>query len=103
MQQRRKLLRAAMVLKAALLAYREVTYDVDLTRIELQQGVLCLYQNQRHIGARARRGLFPSNLTTNTEHKEAALANHQCTTAMALLGRLTRKLLRGKTSCTVTK
>lgn len=96
--QRKKLLRTANILKAALLTYREVLYDMDLTKIEFQDGVLCLYQNQRPITARSERGLFPSHLTTDIEHKEAALANNQCTTAMALLGRLTRKLLEGETS-----
>ncbi|KAH7114162.1 hypothetical protein B0J13DRAFT_573748 [Dactylonectria estremocensis] len=96
MKQRRKLLRAANVLKAALLTYREVAYDIDLTRIETKDGTLHLYQNQRSITARAKRGPFPSHLTTNVLHKEAALAINQCTTAMALLGRLTRKLLAGK-------
>ena len=96
--QRKKLLRTANILKAALLTYREVVYDVDLTKIEFQDGVLCLYQNQRPITARSKCGLFPDHLTTNIEHKEAALANNQCTTAMALLGRLTRKLLKGEAS-----
>jgi hypothetical protein len=73
-------------------------YDVDLTKIGFQGGVLCLNQSQRPITARSKRGLFPDHLTTNIEHKEAALANNQCTMAMALLGRLTRKLLKGETS-----
>ena len=94
--QRKKLLRTANILKAALLTYREVAYDIDLTNIELQNGVLCLCQNLRLITARSKRGLFPGHLTTNIEHKEAALANTQCTTTMALLGRLTRKLLEGE-------
>ena len=98
MGQRKKLLRAANILKAALLIYREIVYDVDLTRIQFQDGVLCLHQNQRPITARSKRGLFPVHLTTNIDHKEAALANNQCTTAMALLGRLTRKLLEGETN-----
>ena len=72
-------------------------YDVDLTKIEFQDGVLCLYQNQRPITTRSKRGLFPGHLTTNMDYKQAALANNQCTTAMALLGRLTRKLLEGET------
>ncbi|KAF4624578.1 hypothetical protein G7Y89_g13592 [Cudoniella acicularis] len=84
--------------EAALLTYREVVYDIDLTKIKFQDGVLCLYQNQRPITARSKRGLFPGHLTTNIEHREAALANNQCTTAMALLGRLTRKLLEGVAS-----
>jgi len=95
--QRKKLLRTANILKAALLTYREVVYDIDLTKIEFQDGVLCLYQNKRPITAQSKRGLFPGHLTTNIEHREAALANNQCTTAMALLGRLTRKLLEGET------
>jgi hypothetical protein len=95
--QRKKLLRTANILKAAILTYREVVYDVDLTKIEFNEGVLCLYQNRRAITALAKRGLFPDHLTTNIEYKEAALANNQCTTAMALLGPLTRKLLQGET------
>ncbi|KAH7109531.1 hypothetical protein EDB81DRAFT_929665 [Dactylonectria macrodidyma] len=109
MKQRRKLLRAANVPKAALLTYREVTYDIDLTKIETKDGTLHLYRNQRSINARPKRGPFPSHLTTNVRHKETALAitGNPCTTAMALLGRLTRKLLAGKNfrtstlSCTV--
>lgn len=79
------------------MTYREVVYDVDLTKIQFQDGVLCLHQNQRSITTRSKRGLFPVHLTTNIDHKEAALANNQCTTAMALLGRLIRKLLEGET------
>ena len=95
--QRKKLLRAAHILKAALLTYREVVYDIDLTKIEFRDGVLYLHQDQRPITTPSKRGLFPAHLTTNIDYKEAALANNQCTTAMALLGRLTRKLLEGKT------
>ena len=98
MGQRKKLFRAANILKAALLTYREVLYDIDLTKIQLQDGVLWLHQNQRPPTARSKRGLFPAHLTTNTDHKEAALANNQCTTAMALLGRLNQKLLNGGTN-----
>ncbi|KAL3477284.1 hypothetical protein BJX99DRAFT_269895 [Aspergillus californicus] len=95
MRQRKKLFRAASVLKAALLAYREGCYDIPLTKIELRDGVLYLHQQPRGIAAPCIRGPFPDHLTTNTKHKEAALAVNQCTTAMALLGRLTRKLLAG--------
>ncbi|KAL2871593.1 uncharacterized protein BJX67DRAFT_166591 [Aspergillus lucknowensis] len=44
------------------------------------------------------RGPFPDHLTTNAKYKQAALTVNQCTTAMALLGRLTRKLLTGVAS-----
>ncbi|KAF2644210.1 hypothetical protein P280DRAFT_420979, partial [Massarina eburnea CBS 473.64] len=99
--QRKKLLRTANILKATLLAYREVLYDIDLTKIELQDGVLCLYQNQRTITARSKRGPFPAHLTANFDHKEAALAINQCTTAMALVGRLSRKLLKVGVASTI--
>lgn len=94
LQQRKKLLRAAKILKAALLTYREATYDVDLTGVHYKNGVLLLHQNQRSISTRAKRGPFPNHLVANTQHKEAVLAHNSCTTAMALLGRLTRKLLQ---------
>ncbi|KAF2688905.1 hypothetical protein K458DRAFT_293675 [Lentithecium fluviatile CBS 122367] len=99
--QRKKLLRAAHILKASLLTYREVDFDIDLTKIEFQDGILRLYQNQRAITARSKRGPFPAHLTANIEYKEAALANNQCTTAMALLGRLTRKLLKVGVASTI--
>jgi len=91
--QRRKLLRAATILKAALLTYREVMFDPELAKIEFKDGALCLYQ---HTAPKSAFGLFPSHLTANVEHREAALVNNQCTTAMAVLGPLTRKLLAGK-------
>lgn len=94
LQQRKKLLRAAKILKAALLTYREATYDVDLTGVHYENGVLLLHQNQRSISTRAKQGPFPNHLVANTQHKEAVLAHNSCTTAMALLGRLTRKLLQ---------
>ncbi|KAL8950014.1 MAG: hypothetical protein Q9222_003923 [Ikaeria aurantiellina] len=96
--QRKKLLRSAEILKAALLTYREVMYDIDLTKIEFKDGVLCLHQNQRHNTTQTKRGLFPAHLTTNVDRKEAALVNNQCTTAMALSGRLTWMLLQGVAS-----
>ena len=80
------------------MTYREIVYDIDLTKIEFQGGVLCLYQSRRSIIAQSKRGLFPGHLTTDVEHREAALAINQCTTAMPLLRRLTRKLLEGETA-----
>ncbi|CAG8888172.1 unnamed protein product [Penicillium egyptiacum] len=95
MQQRKILLRAAQVLKAAMLAYREIVYDVDLTQIDYRDGVLYLHQNQRSASSQSKRGPFPNHMTDNIEHKEAALVKSQSTAAMALLGPFTRKLLRG--------
>lgn len=96
MQQRKILLRAAQVLKAAMLAYRETVYDVDLTKIEYRDGVLYLHQSQRSVSSQSKRGPFPNHLTDNIDHKEAALVKSQSTAATALLGPLTRKLLGGK-------
>ncbi|KAK2470321.1 hypothetical protein H9L39_17938 [Fusarium oxysporum f. sp. albedinis] len=103
MERRKKLLRAANILQGALLTYQDILYDIDLTKIEEKDGILYLYQNQRSITAHVKRGPFPNHLTTNVQHKEAALTINQCTAAMALLGRLTRKLLAGKNSrvCTL--
>ncbi|KAM5509996.1 set domain-containing protein 5 [Fusarium oxysporum f. sp. phaseoli] len=95
MKQRKKLLRAANLLRAALLTYREVRYDIDLTKIEAKDGTLYLYQNQRIATSHIKWRLFPEHLTSNVQHREAALTINQCTTATALLSRLTRKLLKG--------
>ena len=98
LRQRKKLLRIVNILKTALLTYKKVVYDMDLTKIEFQNEVFCFYQNQRLIIVRSKRDFFPSHLTTDIEHKEATLANNQCTTIMALLNCLTRKLLENETS-----
>lgn len=92
---RMRLLRAAQISKAALLTYREVFYDIDLQKIEVQDGALCLFQHLRPISTRTKIVRFPAHLTTNNEFRDAALANNQCTLAMALLGRLVQKLLKG--------
>lgn len=96
MQRRKLLFRAALILKAAMLAYRETVYDVDLTKIEYRDGVLYLHQNQRPVSSLSKRGPFPNHITDNIDHKEAALLKSQSTAAMSLLGPLTRKLLGGK-------
>jgi hypothetical protein len=96
MRKRKKLLRAAMILRSAILAYREMIYDIDLTKIDFHDGILYLHRNLRPPTTPARRGLFPSHLSSNIEHKQAALVINQCTAAMALLGRLARKLLLGE-------
>lgn len=93
LQQRKKLLRSAKLLKEALLTYRAVLYDLHLDEVRLEDGTLWLHQTP---SPRPMRGLFPEHVTTNLEHREAALAVNQCTASMAILGRLTRKLLEGE-------
>ncbi|KAH6668648.1 hypothetical protein F5X68DRAFT_52683 [Plectosphaerella plurivora] len=90
LQQRKKLLRAATLLKKALLTYRTVLYDLHLNKVELDGDILWLHQTPSR---RPMRGLFPEHVTANPDHREAALAANQCTASMALLGRMTRKLL----------
>lgn len=92
MARRISLLRAAKILRSTLLTYREMVFDLALTRIEREDGTLWLHQTPR---LKAMRCAFPQHLTDNTEDQEAALLANQCTTAMALLGRLLRKLLSG--------
>ncbi|RAL03368.1 zinc finger MYND domain-containing protein [Aspergillus ibericus CBS 121593] len=95
LRRRRKLLRTALILKAALLTYREMVYDIPLTKIERRDGTLYLHQRPRAPTTVFQPGPFPDHLTTHVEHREAALTVNQCTLAMALLGPLTRKLLAG--------
>ncbi|KAH8593889.1 hypothetical protein B0O99DRAFT_546517 [Bisporella sp. PMI_857] len=96
MQRRKKLLRIATILKATLLAYRECVFDVDIEKIEFREDVLRLQMGSNW--DRPSHTPFPSHLTTNVEYREAALANNQCTLAMALLGPLARHLLAGVSS-----
>ena len=96
MRKRLKLLRAARLLKAVLLAYRECVFDLDVSKIELSDGVLQLHQRLRLASARKPYMPFPSGLTSSLGHREAALANNQCTTALALFGRLAKNLLSGR-------
>ncbi|KAJ5774381.1 hypothetical protein N7457_009277 [Penicillium paradoxum] len=95
MQKRKMLLRAAWLLKAAILAYKEIVYDVDLTKVEFKDGVLSLHQNPRPISSGPKHAPFPAHMFNSIEHKEAALVHNQCTAATALLGPLTRRILRG--------
>ncbi|KAH7349263.1 hypothetical protein B0T11DRAFT_129179 [Plectosphaerella cucumerina] len=90
LQHRKKLYRAARLLKEALLTYRTILYDLHLNEVELKDGTLWLHQKPSR---RPMRGPFPEHATSNPNHREAALAANQCTASMALLGRMTRKLL----------
>lgn len=91
-QKRKKLLRAATLLKSTLLAHRECAFDVQLSKVDFRDGNLYLHQNTK----RRKLHQFPDHLVTEKEYKEAALANNQCTLAMALLGPLTRALVSSK-------
>ncbi|KAI1031431.1 hypothetical protein LB504_000451 [Fusarium proliferatum] len=64
-------LTCSKLLKAALLAYKEVVYDIHVTRIshDKDNGTLVL----THKPNRIERHPFPSHLTSIEEHKQAAL------------------------------
>ncbi|KAM0440971.1 hypothetical protein ACHAPT_000275 [Fusarium lateritium] len=92
LHRRKTMLRAATTLKAALLVYRETVFDAELIKLELKDGTLLIHQKPRHYETPNKRGPFPSHITDNAEHKEAAILHCQCTMAMSLLCPLTRKL-----------
>ncbi|KAK8134764.1 hypothetical protein PG984_006776 [Apiospora sp. TS-2023a] len=93
MWKRRTLLRVARLLKAVLLAYRECVFDLDLSKVELNDGVLQLHQKPRPAAALKQYRLFPSELTESLDYKEAALVHNQSMTALALFARLAKKIL----------
>ncbi|KAF5700568.1 beclin 1 [Fusarium globosum] len=86
-------LTCSKLLKAALLAYKEVVYDIHVTRIshDKDNGTLVL----THKPNRIERHPFPSHLTSIEEHKQAALLVNQCTMSISLLGPMARGLLAG--------
>ncbi|KAF5685505.1 beclin 1 [Fusarium denticulatum] len=93
LQRRKTLLRTTKLLKAALLAYKEVVYDIHVTRIEHDEdnGTLVL----THTPNRNERHPFPSHFTGIEDHKQAALLVNQCTMSISLLGPMARGLLAG--------
>ncbi|KAJ6110510.1 hypothetical protein N7486_002745 [Penicillium sp. IBT 16267x] len=97
MKLRTKLRRIATLLKAAMLAYREIVYDMDITDIESNEGLFRFIQisHKGHNCLHRVHAPFPNNITTNPQHKEVALLFNQGTAAMALLSRLTKRLLIG--------
>lgn len=95
LKKRKKLLRTAVLAKTALLTYRRVYFDIDLVKIKMQGDTLYLHQKLHSTTNQKRRGPFPDQLTPHVQYQEAALAVNQCTTAMAILSPLIRKLLSG--------
>ncbi|KAF5595445.1 beclin 1 [Fusarium subglutinans] len=81
------------LLKAAILAYKEVVYDIHVTRIKHDEvnGTLVL----THTPNRIERHPFPNHLTSIKDHKQAALLVNQCTMSISLLGPMARGLLAG--------
>ena len=94
MQNRKKMLRVATILKATALAYRECVFNFDIESVDFRNNVLRIHQRKNP--NRTYLTKFPSKLTDNAGHKEAALLNRQSTLTMCLLGPLARKLLKGK-------
>lgn len=97
MRRRKSLLRAVKLLKTTLLSYREVNYEYDLVKIEPRARDLILKHDptRMHLNKPAH---FPNHLTSNVEHKEAALLKHTAVTSLSVLGPMTRTLLKGKTA-----
>lgn len=83
------------MLKAALLAYRRVNFDLHLTKVAFENGCLNLCRRPDPPKMLGVYGPFSMGIVADDKFREAALANNQCTTAMALASRLSRKLLEG--------
>jgi hypothetical protein len=94
LRQRIKLFRAASLLKAALLAFREVTFNPELAKVEFDHGILYLYRSPE--AEPTPYAPFLDHLVKDPDLKEAVLLHDQCTLSMSLLCRLTDKLLSGK-------
>ncbi|PYH92235.1 hypothetical protein BO71DRAFT_457857 [Aspergillus ellipticus CBS 707.79] len=95
---RKKLVRVALILKTVLLAYREIMYDVSLDSVDFRDGTLYLHRVQNPGSLLSTHCRFPRRLTTNPEHKEAALIANRYTLALSLLFQLTQRLLEGVAS-----
>lgn len=92
-RKRKALVRAAVLLKAAFMTYREVNYNFNVTKVEVREGVL-------HVEYGAAPQMppfaFPNNITANPQHKEAALGFGQSHAAVCLVSTLARELLEGR-------
>ncbi|OTA60805.1 hypothetical protein K449DRAFT_396089 [Hypoxylon sp. EC38] len=95
-RERKKLLRTAMLMKATFLAYRECTFSIPLSAIELRDSVLVLILEIDPKRSDHWLSPFPEDVTTNDKHREAAKVLDQCNAVPSLLGRLARQLLEGK-------
>lgn len=84
-----------------MLAYREVVYDMDITDITSKEGMFRFIQisHKGHNCLHRVHAPFPNNIT-KPEHQEVALLFNQGSAAMALLSRLTKRLLMGKVPVT---
>lgn len=95
MAARKKLLRVAAVCRTAVLGYRELEFDVELSKVEIRGNTLYLYVNQKDLSIAPKRGPFPEHLTSSPQHREAALSWFFCFASQALLSVLLPKLLAG--------
>ena len=101
LERRKKLLRAATVLRTAFLTYREFAHDLDLDKIELRKisphdEILYLHLRTGPIRARAQRDIFGWHLIIDARIRGAALAYNSFAIAPCLLGGLIEKLLDGE-------
>ncbi|KAJ4137508.1 hypothetical protein NW768_003095 [Fusarium equiseti] len=97
LKERKSLLRAVALLKATMISHREVQYNWNLTKIEPRDEALFLKLNRKRYGL-PRPVKFPDHLTSNAEHKEAALLKRMGLKTICVLGTMTRTLLEGLVS-----
>lgn len=94
MRRRKSLLRTATLLKTTMMCYREALYDWDLIKIEPRDKALILKHDQKR-PSWDNPVSFPDHLTSNAEHKEAALLKRMALHCVSILGPMARTLLRG--------
>ncbi|CAG7561445.1 unnamed protein product [Fusarium equiseti] len=99
MKERKSLLRAVMLLKATMVSHREAQYNWNLIKIEPREKSLILKLSRKRCSP-PKPIKFPDHLTSNVEHKEAALFKRMGLKTLCVLGPMTRTLLEG-IACTL--
>ncbi|KAF5002171.1 hypothetical protein FGRMN_547 [Fusarium graminum] len=93
LKRRKSLVRAVKLLKATFIAYREVMFDLHVTKIKTCGRALVVAHDRKRLGWPAG---FPGHLISNSEHKEAVLVKSMAWNSLSLLVPMTRTVLAGE-------
>ncbi|KAI1089673.1 hypothetical protein F5B19DRAFT_504474 [Rostrohypoxylon terebratum] len=91
---RRNLFRAATLMKATFMTFRECLYGRPLVEVKVYKGELHLHMDSG-IKFKPWYYPFPDGVTTDPKHKEAALSLQNCNAAANICGGLAKRLLEG--------
>lgn len=92
---RENLFRAAILMKATFMTFRECLYGRPLVEMKVYNGELLLLMDPTVI-FHPWYYPFPDDVTTDPKHKEAALSLQNCNAAANICGGLAKRLLEGK-------